>query len=681
MIVKSKRIKRISAVIMAFAIIIASFVQWGSLKNVKAAEKYSLIEKEYKGSYSVDKGYYYIPTNVSGTIPAVIFIHGQGKIKKDIYKRQVEKFINSGYISPFVLIMPNLDGVGHNAYVCKDQDTPLHEEWLGRVIKRMDKGEFDTDNVKIDKLNGYSISGYSMGGSAAILAGIAYNEKFINVGGFSPSVQLHYPAWNISWIMDSTETQSCTFTSDPKRHLVFSSGSSKNENTGEAEDGHLECVGRCLKLFGDDNGFAQVVFDYNKHDSYLFSQEFFNFLYYIQHDEFPSDEIIQEVFKEDTNYAGGTYPGPISRKRIILPTTATPTAKPTAAPTAKPTATPTNKPTAAPSATPVKALTGKVDIVGEAVCGKILCASINGCNAKVDDLIYQWKRDGIAISNANNGNYVLQKEDIGTIISCDVTDKSGKHPGTITGKTSQKIAPAPTAKPTDKPTAAPTAKPTAAPTEKPTDAPTDQPTETPTQVPSEVPTSQPTDSPTDTPVAQPTETPIELPIIPIGPRPKSEVTPTKQPNVTPTNKPSEDQAEEQKTEDASKVKEGALLQFEKTGNEYKITKVITKDGKLIGGNVTYMRCTNKDVKKVIIPAYIKINGVRFNVTKINKKAFKGCSKLRKIIIKTKKLTKIGSKAFSGIHKKAKIKVPKSKYKKYKKMIRKAKTPKKVKITK
>ena len=112
-----------------------------------------------------------------------------------------------------------------------------------------------------------------------------------------------------------------------------------------------------------------------------------------------------------------------------------------------------------------------------------------------------------------------------------------------------------------------------------------------------------------------------------------------------------------------------------------ITKVIYEDGKLVGGNVTYMRCTNKKVKKVTIPAYIKINGVRFNVTKINAKAFKGCSKLKKITIKTKKLTKIGSKAFTGIHKKAKIKVPKSKYKKYKKMIKKAKTPKKVKITK
>ena len=385
--------------------------------------------------------------------------------------------------------------------------------------------------------------------------------------------------------------------------------------------------------------------------------------------------------------------------------TAAPTAKPTAKPTAAPTAAPTNKPTAAPSATPAPTLTGKVDIVGEAVCGKTLCASINGCNANVNDLKYQWKRDGVAISNANNGNYVLQKEDIGTIISCDVTDKSGKHSGTITGKTSQKIAPAPTAKPTAAPTAKPTAKPTAAPTAKPTSKPTaaptakptakptatTKPTAVPTAKPTKEPTSQPTKAPeektTEAPVESPTEVPedkpIELPTVQpeVTPTEQPDVNPTNQPAVTPTNQPTETPTEASKPEDSTTVKEGALLHFEKTGNEYKITKVNYKDGKLIGGNVTYMRCTNKDVKKVIIPAYIKINGVRFNVTKINAKAFKGCSKLKKIIIKTKKLTKIGSKVFSGIHKKAKIIVPKSKYKKYKKMIKKAKTPKKVKITK
>ena len=48
---------------------------------------------------------------------------------------------------------------------------------------------------------------------------------------------------------------------------------------------------------------------------------------------------------------------------------------------------------------------------------------------------------------------------------------------------------------------------------------------------------------------------------------------------------------------------------------------------------------------------------------------------------TKKLKKVGKDAFSGINKKAKFTVPKKKYSKYKKMIKKAKAPKKAKITK
>ena len=217
------------------------------------------------------------------------------------------------------------------------------------------------------------------------------------------------------------------------------------------------------------------------------------------------------VNPEATSTPEGTVPTSVptnkptaapTNKPTAAPTnkpTAAPTNKPTAAPTNKPTAAPTNKPTAAPTATPANALTGRVDIVGETVCGKILCASINGCNAKAEDLIYQWKRDGVAISNATNGNYVLKTEDIGTIISCDVKDKSGNHPGTITGKTSQKIAPAPTKAPTATPTKTPTATPTKTPTKAPTATPTKKPTPTPTKPPTKtpVPTATPTADKTD----------------------------------------------------------------------------------------------------------------------------------------------------------------------------------------
>ena len=61
-----------------------------------------------------------------------------------------------------------------------------------------------------------------------------------------------------------------------------------------------------------------------------------------------------------------------------------------------------------------------------------------------------------------------------------------------------------------------------------------------------------------------------------------------------------------------------------------------------------------------------------NVKTIGKKAFYGCKKLKSIIIKSKKLkmSKVGAKAFGKINKKCVAKVPKDKYKQYKKMLKK-----------
>ncbi len=60
-----------------------------------------------------------------------------------------------------------------------------------------------------------------------------------------------------------------------------------------------------------------------------------------------------------------------------------------------------------------------------------------------------------------------------------------------------------------------------------------------------------------------------------------------------------------------------------------------------------------------------------NVKKIGTKAFYGCKKLKKIVIKIKQLQakKVGKKAFMGIYSKVNIKVPKPKFKSYKKILR------------
>lgn len=87
----------------------------------------------------------------------------------------------------------------------------------------------------------------------------------------------------------------------------------------------------------------------------------------------------------------------------------------------------------------------------------------------------------------------------------------------------------------------------------------------------------------------------------------------------------------------------------------------------IGSNVTtigtqaFYKCSA--LKKITIPS---------KVNKIGTKSFYKCTNLKSITIKTTKLTtkNVGSKAFKGIHSEATIKVPKSKLKAYKKMLKK-----------
>ena len=68
------------------------------------------------------------------------------------------------------------------------------------------------------------------------------------------------------------------------------------------------------------------------------------------------------------------------------------------------------------------------------------------------------------------------------------------------------------------------------------------------------------------------------------------------------------------------------------------------------------------IKKVSIPS---------KVQKIGKNAFYGCSGLKYLTVKTKKLTSktVGKGAFKKLNKKAKIKVPKSKLKLYAKILK------------
>ncbi len=144
--------------------------------------------------------------------------------------------------------------------------------------------------------------------------------------------------------------------------------------------------------------------------------------------------------------------------------------------------------------------------------------------------------------------------------------------------------------------------------------------------------------------------------------------------------------EEPKTPD----EEEGLVKDPSTGEGYKITSDKGKKR-----TVTYVKPATETVKKVTIQAEVKLDGKKYKVTqiapgafrgntklkkviigknvqKIGKKAFYGCSNLKKITIKTTKLKTgtVGANAFKGLHEKAKAMVPAGKAKVYGKLLKK-----------
>ena len=137
----------------------------------------------------------------------------------------------------------------------------------------------------------------------------------------------------------------------------------------------------------------------------------------------------------------------------------------------------------------------------------------------------------------------------------------------------------------------------------------------------------------------------------------------------------------------------------KDGYRYKVLSATSKSKK-----VAFAGVSDKNVKKVMIPKTVKLDGITYqvteiganalkgkkklktvsigeNVTKIGKNAFAGCSKLVNIVVKGNKLKSAGKNCLQGISGKAVIYVPSSKLKKYRTLLQNKGQKKSVKIKK
>ncbi len=157
--------------------------------------------------------------------------------------------------------------------------------------------------------------------------------------------------------------------------------------------------------------------------------------------------------------------------------------------------------------------------------------------------------------------------------------------------------------------------------------------------------------------------------------------------------------------------------------KYKVTKAATNGKGTVMVTGSSYKKTNKKFKTLKLGKTVKIGGISYKITAVNKNAFKGykylksvtigdnittignsafegCkalttvklgkgvtklgskvfykdAKLKNITITSKKLKTVGKNVCNGIHKKPVVKLPKSKYTKYVKLLKKAKMPSKV----
>ena len=146
-----------------------------------------------------------------------------------------------------------------------------------------------------------------------------------------------------------------------------------------------------------------------------------------------------------------------------------------------------------------------------------------------------------------------------------------------------------------------------------------------------------------------------------------------------TKKPAASQQPQTTTTPNTTQTPSVTKQPQTTKDPTKIAQAAYKNNTTITNVTTNTKITNIEKEAYANCKKLKSVVIGKNVKSIRAKAFYNCKKLKKIVIKSKKLHSIGKDAFKGISAKAVIIVPASKFKSYKKMLKKSGLAKTVKI--
>lgn len=238
-------------------------------------------------------GYYFTP-KAKGKYQTVILIHGQGSVKsfKERLLSNFNNWVKLGYIPPMVVVIPEvLDYTGNGSniddfqyYIYSSQ-----EKRFNTLLTSIEKG---TLSAQIDTSKSPYVTGFSMGGMAAVHAGAEYNTRIKHVGGLSPSKSFYLGDGLGGFYNNASDIY---FSQDPNARVYLSAG--QFEQSGE----FLYTINRYEKGISVNSPNIVTKFvaplEWGGHSWQLAHKEIFMYLYFATFDKIPSNELVEAVCK------------------------------------------------------------------------------------------------------------------------------------------------------------------------------------------------------------------------------------------------------------------------------------------------------------------------------------------------------------------------------------------------
>ena len=325
--------KAVLALALALLIVVGIIPMDSTEMCVKAADKIYGEDTPTLPTYSIEptynEGRYLVPV-ADGKYPVVIFLHGsdgQKSVETNNFRAKMEKWVSSGFVDPVILIMPTIQQIQEPAYGQDDFRDFVSEGYLEDLVNFLkDDTKLDVHpwKKKIDKTKVDTIVGVSMGGAAAMYAGMKLPKIFKNVGGFSPAQCFYMDgATEWYWVRDN---ELLNYSNDQGAHMMLAYGEGEIDQFSHPKTGAANRYFRAINRRESNqnkflmyhapktvNGSQQIG-----HGYLVFFRELFCYLYYLKYNALPTAELIEQAM----GY-GGDFPSQdpdlqVSKKRLLL---------------------------------------------------------------------------------------------------------------------------------------------------------------------------------------------------------------------------------------------------------------------------------------------------------------------------------------------------------------------------